>query len=166
METLAESLYLEPDLEEEETKDRIAYLERILYELRQRFYEIQDPELSDGTIDLYRLQGTHFTITEHNHKIPIGDIEYINIQKAVPGNISYTIFEGYRGHHYALRALRLIGRLLLTSGISQIFITASNDDNYPSIKTIEKFGGERYHQEDYVTGPIPFTCDLKQIYSK
>lgn len=164
--TLCEELYLNFDADLIDYQSKIELLERLTTEIRNRIYELQSPEFTDGIIDLYRDHLSHFTITKHNETIPIGAIEYFNTTKSIPGNISYEINKEFRGHHYALRALKLIGEALLNKGIKKIFITASSEKNYPSIKTIESFGGVRFYKEDYVAGPIPYTCDLERIYSK
>ncbi len=150
-----------------EIKEKSTYLENLMYRLRVRMYELQDPTFTDGTIDLYTDKKYHFTICEHDKKEPIGVIEYIDTKNIIPGNISYEIYADYQGHHYALRALRIIGHELLDSGITSIVITATNNRNIPSMKTIEEFGGSLYRGFDKKEpGPIPYSCDLKKIYSK
>ena len=149
------------DLEEQAT-----YLETLMDSLIRRKYELKRPSLSDGIIDLYQEKKYHYTICEHGNSIPIGKIEYREETKPIPGNISYRILDDYQGHHYALRALRLLGSLLQQNGIEKIFITASTSFNIPSIKTIEQFGGTPYPLEKKNNGPVPYTCDLKKIYAK
>lgn len=55
------------------------------------------------------------------------------------GNIGYSIFENYRGHHYAYYGTLLLKELALTLDIDMLSITV-NPDNWPSIKTIDKLG--------------------------
>lgn len=167
LDTVTDDLYFQDTTNYQETKVKAMYLERLLYKLRLHIYELMKPEFTDGTIDLYRDHDTHFTITEHDKKIPIGVIEYYDTTRPVPGNISYSIEKEYQGHHYALRALRIIGKRLLDTGVTKIFVTASNNKNYPSMKTIEAFGGIlRNNKDKEEPGPVPYICDLKKIYSK
>ena len=165
--TAEEDLMFDETVEYDEKQQRIGDLKNTILELRKRLYEISSPVFSDGTLDLYCDYGTHFSICEFGKIIPIGTIEYTNTSNPIPGNISYEIKKEYRGHNYALRALRMVGKQLLDEGITSITITAPNNTNYPSIKTIERFGGimnSNWSLED--SGPIPYTCDLKRIYSK
>ena len=167
LETINDDLLFCGEIPTPERKKEVADLNNLVYRLRVRMYELQDPAYSDGTIDLYNDKKCHFTICEHDKKEPIGVIEYIDTKNPVPGNISYEIYADYQGHHYALRALRIIGGELLKSGITSIVITANNNRNIPSMKTIEEFGGELYRgTEKSDSGPIPYTCDLEKIYSK
>ena len=166
IETLIEDLLFEEDAIYTDKKSRVEYLRVVLDLLRIKTYELKDPEYTDGVIDLYQDNGTHFTITEHNKTNPIGTIEYVDTQNIIPGNISYEIEKEYQGHHYALRALRIIGKELLESGITSIVITATSPKNYPSIKTIEEFGGTLRYDTKEENGPVPYTCDLERIYSK
>lgn len=167
LDTIIENLYMNFDIDFQESKEKKEYLKQLLYRLRIKGYELEEPVMTDGSIDLYRDHLSHFTICLHDKVIPIGDIEYTDTHRAIPGNISYEIFEKYRGHHYALRALRLVGQKLLELGVKKIYVTASNNENIPSIKTIENFGGVLYHNMTKAEeGPIPYICDLERIYSK
>ena len=56
------------------------------------------------------------------------------------GNIGYTVFEEYRGHHYAAKACRLLLRLAKKHGMEHLTITC-DPDNAPSYKTCEALGG-------------------------
>lgn len=57
------------------------------------------------------------------------------------GNIGYTIYEKYRGHHYAAKACFLLFELARKHGMEQVIITC-NPDNIASAKTCERVGGE------------------------
>lgn len=56
------------------------------------------------------------------------------------GNIGYTIWPGYRGHHYAAKACRLLLRLARRHGMEQLYITCS-PENAASRRTCEAAGG-------------------------
>lgn len=55
------------------------------------------------------------------------------------GNVGYEIFEKYRGNHYALKALKLIKRVMLDDDIKSMLFSIS-PKNMASRKTAEKFG--------------------------
>ncbi len=57
------------------------------------------------------------------------------------GNIGYTVFEEYRGHHYAAKACRLLFHLAKKHGMEHLTITC-DPDNAPSYKTCEALGGK------------------------
>ena len=165
LDTLYDDMYYDDSLNITETKRKAEYLERLIHRIRVRKYELMKPELSDGIVDLYCDHDAHFTITEHDKKIPIGSIAYHKTKNPIPGNIAYEVLEEYQGHHYALRALRLLGKRLLDNGVQKIFITASNNRNYPSMRTIESFGGILYRGGKNIPGPVAYSCDLSRIYS-
>ena len=56
------------------------------------------------------------------------------------GNIGYTVYERFRGHHYAGKACLLLLKLAQKNGMEYLYITC-NPDNYASIKTCEFAGG-------------------------
>jgi len=66
------------------------------------------------------------------------------------GNIGYTIYPPYRGHHYAFHATKLLLSLAKES-MNEVIITC-NPDNMASIKTIERLGGELLGIEDVPLG--------------
>ena len=56
--------------------------------------------------------------------------------------IGYTVYPMYRGHHYALKACRLLFQLAKQKyGMNSLIITC-NPDNLPSRRTLEALGGE------------------------
>ncbi len=63
-------------------------------------------------------------------------------QTEVLGHLGYEIFEQYRGHHYAVRACRLLMGYAKRAHMDQVDITC-DVDNYPSIRTCELLGGQR-----------------------
>lgn len=165
LDRIVEDSFYDNGLDLDELKRRTDILDKLMYQLRIRYYEIETPGLSDGIIDLYLDKPNHYTICKFNECIPVGEIEYCDTNRCVPGNISYIIYDEYQGNHYALRALNLVGKVLLDKGVKSIFITANRKDNIPSIKTILAFGGELY-KESNDDGPVPYQCDLETIYKK
>ena len=57
------------------------------------------------------------------------------------GHIGYEISEGFRGHHYAAKACRLLFGLAKKHGMAYLLITCA-PSNLPSRKTCEYLGGE------------------------
>lgn len=58
------------------------------------------------------------------------------------GHLGYHIIEKYRGNHYATEACVIIKMLAKTYFNLNELIVTCNPDNYASIKTIERIGGE------------------------
>ena len=59
----------------------------------------------------------------------------------IGGNIGYGIDEGFRGHHYAAKACRLLFRLAEKHGLEDLYITC-RPENIASAKTCENAGGK------------------------
>ena len=57
------------------------------------------------------------------------------------GNIGYTVFPDWRGHHYAEKACRLLLELAKRHDLGYVIITC-NPDNFPSRRTCERLGGK------------------------
>lgn len=56
------------------------------------------------------------------------------------GHIGYTVYEQYRGSHYAAKACKLLFSLAKKHGMDYLYITCS-PNNLPSIKTCEYLNG-------------------------
>lgn len=56
------------------------------------------------------------------------------------GHIGYNIYERYRGHHYALKASKLLLQFAHELGLEEVIITC-DPDNIPSKKTLERLNG-------------------------
>lgn len=78
----------------------------------------------------------------HNERLYIG------------GNIGYTVFEPYRGHHYAARACRLLFRQARKHGMEHVLITC-DPWNKASAGTCRLAGGEYLE-----TAAIPENHDM------
>ena len=74
----------------------------------------------------------------------------------VGGNIGYEVYEPYRGHHYAARAVALLKILARRHGMDYLLITCQSD-NPASARTILRAGGEYIE-----TAPIPPWHDMYQ----
>lgn len=60
---------------------------------------------------------------------------------AYSGNIGYRVYRPHRGHHYALKASRLMLHFAYELGMEECLITC-NPDNMASRRTLEQLGGE------------------------
>ena len=122
----------------------------------RRFKFLPIDYLSDGVVDLIiqhrmpavpaqaLLPSYHFCISPHNQYLAAGRIDIRighNHETRYVGNIGYSVFEPYRGRHYALRACRLVRRIALEHGIHKLIITC-NPDNLPSKRTCEGLGAK------------------------
>ena len=89
--------------------------------------------------DICRCDGTRVGTCDlrigRNEKIEIG------------GNIGYTVFPPYRGHHYAARAVRLLKTLAARHGMAYLTISCV-PENAASARTCELAGG-------VLTGIVP-----------
>ena len=56
------------------------------------------------------------------------------------GHIGYGVDEPYRGHHYAMKACRLLFKLAASHGMEEVIITCA-PENLPSRRTCERLGG-------------------------
>ena len=56
------------------------------------------------------------------------------------GNVGYTVFPDYRGHHVAEKACRLLFELAKKHDLGYLIITC-RPDNLPSRRTCERLGG-------------------------
>ena len=64
-----------------------------------------------------------------------------NKSTACAGNIGYTVYEAYRGRHYAAKACALLFDLARRHGMDYLYITC-DPENAASAKTCEIAGGE------------------------
>ena len=78
----------------------------------------------------------------HNQKLYIG------------GNIGYTVFPPYRGHHYAAKACLLLFELAKRHELGYVYITC-NVTNEASARTCEYAGGTLV-----ATEPVPEDSDM------
>lgn len=133
-------------------------------ESKLRIYEAK-PDLSDGEIDIYIINQTppafRGVIYLHGTSTEVGVIDYRGpVDNEWLGDIGYTISEHHRGHNYAYKALELISKLISSQGIETVRITTYKD-NIPSVKTIEKFGGEL--SDAIGNNVLSYTCSIKPI---
>ena len=112
------------------------------------------PEFSDDQISLIRLPSPRpdpglgfgseriWRITLKGSRREIGQLSYRDGESPCVfyfGHIGYHIDPPWRGHHFALRACRLIREEMLRGGKSSVVITC-DPDNTPSRKTCEHLG--------------------------
>lgn len=78
------------------------------------------------------------------------------------GNIGYTVFEEYRGHHFAEKACRLLMRLAKKHGMEHLTITC-DPDNAPSYKTCEALGGKLLETAALPTYNDMYALGMRQV---
>ena len=106
---------------------------------------------SDYEIDIYEVPVERYVkyywITPHNLFKEIGFVKITYGVAAKPrmGNIGYEIKEAYRGKDYAYRALEMLVDEMLSRNLDNPTLAAL-PSNIPSVRTIEKFGGEVIYQ--------------------
>jgi predicted acetyltransferase len=126
--------------------------------------------LSGEGVDLYLVRTERrmeFLIYLSGTNICVGQINYENNCsdgfRKFWGDVSYDVLEQYRGNGYAGKALRVMAEYLYNNeNVDSLYINVFND-NVPSIKTVEKFGGELYLDE---RGKLCYRCDLANILDK
>lgn len=98
---------------------------------------------SDGDPEKDWVPAYHFAIcNEKGTKVGACDLRIgHNDRLYYGGNIGYTVYEGYRGNHYAGKACLLLFELARKHGLQYLIITC-DPDNYASRKTCEYAGGE------------------------
>lgn len=85
-----------------------------------------------------------FDITPHDTQEKAGLIDIrigYNPNIHYGGNIGYSVFEEYRGQHYAAKACLLLKELAKHHGMESLIITC-DPDNLPSRRTCEYIGAE------------------------
>jgi predicted acetyltransferase len=106
-------------------------------EIRLRL-ESQSPyDSSRGYVPTY-----YFHITRESDDQIIGRCDLrigYNANIEIGGNMGYTIFEPYRGHHYATKACRLMLPLAKSHDLTRLLITM-RPDNEPSRRTCLALG--------------------------
>ena len=85
-----------------------------------------------------------FEIREHGGSLPVGRCDLrmgMNEELYYAGQIGYTVYPKFRGHHYALKACHLLFDLAKEKYDMKRLIITCNPDNIPSRKTLEALGG-------------------------
>ena len=119
-------------------------------------------EFTDGEIDLIPIRLSppagelgfgperNWRITLHGKRREIGRLSFRGGESRATsyfGHIGYHIDPPWRGRHYAARACRLIGDLIVRSGKSSVVITCGAD-HLPSPQTCESLGRLREWETD------------------
>lgn len=97
-------------------------------------------------------------LCEPRRKIGYCDLRMgMNSSLVILGQVGYHIDERFRGHHYALKACRLLFECAKELGMESLLITC-NPENIPSRKTLEALGGT---MEKIVPVPCDHECFLR-----
>lgn len=145
--------------------NEIEKIQGLLKDINHKIAMSSIPCVSDEELSLKPMETRDmgYEIVLSNTKEVIGKIDYRGHHyDAKIGDIGYHIYEKYRGHNYAYKALCLISGLLASQGIEDFWISA-RPDNLASIKTIEKFGGEIIECSDDV---FLYACETKTSIHK
>ena len=132
---------------------------------KELMFEI-GPDYTDQIIDLYykikeEKDEYYYDIYLSNTRTLIGYIVYRDNNMITKiGNIGYYIEEKYRNNGYAYKALNLINKKLLELEKENIIIT-TYEENIPSRKIIEKFGGKLKEKDKY--NVLYYECEVKKI---
>ena len=97
----------------------------------------------DGNSDLNLAPAYYFKICRISDGVMVGHCEFRvghSERLYFGGNIGYTVYEPYRGNHYAAKACKLILHLAKKHKMKYLYITC-NPDNFASRKTCEFAGG-------------------------
>lgn len=105
----------------------------------------------------------YYRITPHGMFQEIGFIKISYGVAARPrmGNIGYEIDKNYRGHNYTIKALEMLVDEMLSKQLESPTI-AAYPSNTPSVRIIEKFGGEVIHQAENKYDWNIYRVNLKQ----
>ena len=97
-----------------------------------------------GNEELKWVPAYHFHITLSGKTEPIGKIDIrigYNENLYYGGHIGYTVYEPYRGNHYAGKAVLLLKKVAVAHDMKKLIITC-NPDNIASRKTCEYVGAK------------------------
>lgn len=86
----------------------------------------------------------YYEIIEKKTRKSVGKISIrigCNFHSYYNGHIGYEIDQEYRGHNYALEAAKLVLEIAKFHQMEFLYLTCE-ENNYASIKTIEKLGGK------------------------
>jgi len=125
---------------------------------QKKLFESITADFTDGEIDIYlnfEKGKVSATITKHQQKKEIGQVEIRFFQSEYYGNIGYHIEKKEQGHNYTLKALNLLKDFIRSQGLTKLIITAY-PENIPSNIVIKRFGGvliksPKTHPQSYNT---------------
>lgn len=86
----------------------------------------------------------YYEICLHRQRMKIGECDLrfgMNEELYYAGNIGYRIFDGWRGHHYAYEACRLLFDIAKNRYHMTTLIVTCSPENAASKKTLQKLGG-------------------------
>lgn len=155
------------DLEKEYTYYEINIVEDSILDIKRKLYFLKAPSKEGNIVDI-REYGSgkkvkNYIICIHNTIEVVGNISYRGYHtKKSLGDIGYEIKEKYRGNNYAYYALCLLGEMLKEKDINDFWI-AVEKGNYASIKTIEKYGGVCFGEEE---NTLFYSCKTKLLDNK
>ena len=101
-----------------------------------------------GSADGSRLNALYYDILAEGNRVGVCELRPDTAWAARwSGQVSYTVFPPYRGHHYALAALRLLCAEAKACGLDRLIVTC-RPENAASRRTLELAGAELEGIED------------------
>ena len=92
--------------------------------------------------------------------LKIGHIDYRGYHfSPITGDVGYVIDYRFNGHNYAYKALCLLSDYLKKNNIPDFYVSVFYD-NIPSIKTIQKYGGQIIWQDNRIA---TYDCLTRRI---
>lgn len=151
--------------------EQIRELLKVEHSIRHRVFEIQEklvfllpPVNTNGIIDLRRRNENSYFVCLHGTDIIVGDIQYRGYHiSPYHGDVGYAIEEKYRGNRYAYQALVLLSEILYEDGITDFWVSVYND-NIPSIKVIERYGGILVKNENKPDNVNLYMCETQKKF--
>lgn len=128
---------------------------------RERFFTLAGERLQLRLIGTYPADGGAlpfywWEIVLQPENVAVGKISLRlghNRHSYYNGNIGYEVDEAHRGHHYALRACRLVLPVAQQHGMTHLYLTCDHD-NIASYRTMERLGATLVEEvsppEDYL----------------
>ena len=93
-----------------------------------------------GSTDGHRMKAVYYDILADGHRVGTCELRLETTWTTrLGGQVSYTVFPQYRGHRYALQALRLLSGIALEHGVSSLTVTC-RPENRASRRTLELAG--------------------------
>ncbi len=131
-------------------------------ELNKKVYFLKPPVGCNDKVDLRTKDGRNYEIYLHETEILVGNVEYRGYHVSeFLGDVGGYIEEEYRGHHYIYEALCVLGEILNEQGVNDFWVTTF-EENIPSKKSIERFGGQLLSSDNNPPGVLLYECLTKK----
>lgn len=123
----------------------------------------KDDEISLVMPEWHEGEEEHFEIILNDTMESVGHIKFYSWIDPAAGNVSYEIYEEYRGNNYAKKSLKLLARNVSKLSDEDLFISIL-PDNTASIKTAVG-AGALFYQIVEIPKNYKFSQDGKYKYA-